>query len=167
MAPAVVFASSEQASPVQSMPWLARAVHDRRADRADERERQFGALDAAYSRCGGIASADEVLLRLRACGQAQPLSRLARWIVARQVASLEWHATTWLPRFQFDETMSLRPEVEAVTRELGNVLDEWELVRWFVAPSAWLAGMTPHDALRECPADVHQAARVDRFVALG
>ncbi|HEX6704129.1 MAG TPA: hypothetical protein VF169_05160 [Albitalea sp.] len=127
----------------------------------------FDAMEAAYWRSGGIVSGDELALMLRCCSE-QPLSRLARWIVAREVVSFDRHGTTWLPLFQFERaSMSLRPEVAAIVEELVDVFDDGELAAWFVVPNAWLHGGTPIDALAECPSDVREAARADRFIARG
>jgi hypothetical protein len=124
-------------------------------------------MEAAYRRCGGIASGDELAVMLRRWSE-QPLSRLGRWIVAREVVSFDCHGTTWLPLFQFEQvSMSLRPEVTVVIEELSDVFDDWELADWFVVPNAWLDGMTPVDALAACPSSLREAARADRFIARG
>ena len=131
------------------------------------RARQFAAMRTATRRHGGIAHSDVVLLLLR--GHApQPLSRLARWIVAREVVSFEWESTTWLPLFQFDlRDMSVRPDVAAVTCELRDVFDDWELMGWFTSPNGWLGYELPVDLRAVQPAAVLEAARADRFVARG
>jgi hypothetical protein len=124
-------------------------------------------MEAAYRACGGIASGEQVALLLRRCHE-QPLSRLARWIVAREVVSFDGAGMTWLPLFQFEPaSMSVRPEVAAVIRELAQVFDDGELAAWFVRPSDWLRGAAPVDALAVCPSAVRDAARADRFVVRG
>ena len=129
---------------------------------------QFVSLEAACRRSGGIVSADEVVLMLRNCGSNQPLSKLARWIVARDVMSFEWRATTWLPLFQFERgDMSLRPGVSAVVCELSDVFDVWELMAWFTSPNTWLCDMAPADLVAIRPAAVLEAARADRFISRG
>jgi hypothetical protein len=154
-------------APVAHRAVGARTAPTRKLDVPGERVRQFVALDAAYRAHGGIVSADEVMLLLRRRGCEQPFSRLARWILARNVVSLEWQGATWLPLFQFDASVCVRPEAQAATLELADVLDEWELLTWFVAPSVWLDGSTPIEALAGRAQDVHAAARVDRFLARG
>jgi hypothetical protein len=127
----------------------------------------FKILESSYRRSGGIAHGEDVVRMLRQCC-AQPLSRLARWIVCRDVVSFEHHGATWLPLFQFEQaSMSLRPEVASVIGELVDVFDDWELAEWFTLPNAWLRGVRPVDALAVYPSAVGQAARADRFVARG
>jgi hypothetical protein len=104
---------------------------------------------------------------LRQCSD-QPLSRLARWIVARDVVSFKCEGTTWLPLFQFDEAaLSVLPAVTAVIQELADVFDDWELAAWFALPNNWLRGRAPVDALAGYPSEVREAARADRFIARG
>lgn len=129
--------------------------------------RHFATMEAAYRRSGGIASDGDVALMLRPCSD-QPLSRLARWIAARDVVSFEFRATTWLPLFQFDGAApSVLPPVTAVIRELTDVFDDWELAAWFALPNAWLRGRTPVEVLAGHPSAVREAARADRFIARG
>ena len=129
--------------------------------------RNFGTMEAAYRRSGGIASDGDVVLMLRQCSD-QPLSRLARWIVARDVVSFNCHGTTWLPLFQFDgAALSVLPTVTAVIQELADVFDDWELAAWFALPNTWLQGRTPVDALIGRPSAVREAARADPFIARG
>jgi len=124
-------------------------------------------MEAAYRRSGGIASGDDVALMLRQCSN-QPLSRLARWVAAREVVSFQWLGAIWLPLFQFDWTAtSVRPDVTSVIGELAEVFDDWELAAWFALPNTWLRGRTPVDALATCPSAVREAARADRFIARG
>jgi hypothetical protein len=130
--------------------------------------REFVAIESACRRWGGLASAEEVLTTLRQRTVDQPLSRLARWIVRRDLISLQWGATTWLPLFQFDtKAMSPSADVVPVTGELVNVFDDWELIGWYISPNTWLGGLTPIAAVKALPARVHQAARADRFIARG
>jgi hypothetical protein len=116
---------------------------------------------------GGAMLADEVVERLRP-HRNQALSSLARWITGREVLSVDVHHELWLPLFQFDlGDGSIRPEASQVFTTLTPAFDAWELASWFVEPNAWLNGDTP---LRKLPLDarsVLQAARTDRFVALG
>jgi hypothetical protein len=124
-------------------------------------------MEAAYRARGGIASGEQVALMLRRCHE-QPLSRLARWIVAREVVSFEGAGITWLPLFQFERvSMSVRPEVAAVIGELADVFEDRELAAWFTLPNDWLRGAVPADALAVCPSAVRDAARADRFIVRG
>lgn len=130
-------------------------------------DRQFLAMNRAYARSGGMASGDEIARRMRRRTE-QPLSTVARWIVERRIVSLEWQSQTLIPLFQFDLCeMTLRSEVSQVISELKHVFDSWELAVWFAEPNVWLDGASPVDAIQLMPIDVLQAARADRFVALG
>lgn len=116
---------------------------------------------------GGVAHANDVIYRLRRrCNQ--PMSRLARWIAEREIISLDFHGEVWLPLFQFDlESGSIRPEADQVIATLTPAFDGWELVSWFVEPNTWLDGEVPVHLILRDAASVLQAARADRFVALG
>ena len=130
-------------------------------------DRYLGTMDAGYRRSGGIASCDDIAIMLRPCWD-QPLSRLAGWLVSREVVNFRRERTIWLPLFQFERAaMTLRPEVTAAIRELSEVFDDVELAAWFALPNTWLRGSTPVDALTAEPLKVHQAARADGFLARG
>lgn len=130
-------------------------------------ERQYREMQLAFHASGGLAGSDE-LTRLLGKHTDQPVSRLARWIVAREVVSLDWQSCTMLPLFQFElPTMTLRPEVTPVLDELAPVLTEWELALWFARPNGWLGGAAPVDAVIAAPGAVLDAARADRFLARG
>jgi len=168
MPPAATFLAFYSRSP---LAWRGKPAVRIAADDAEVSPRfcgrNFGAMEAAYRRSGGIASDGDVVLMLRQCSD-QPLSRLARWIAARDVVSFECRATTWLPLFQFDGAApSVLPHVTAVIRELTDVFDDWELAAWFALPNAWLRGRTPVELLAGHPSAVREAARADRFIARG
>lgn len=130
-------------------------------------DKQFGEIEAGYRRSGGIASDANVVSMLRQCSD-QPLSRLARWIVAREVLNFECRGTIWLPLFQFEAgTPSVLPAVTAVIRELADVFDDEELATWFAFPNTWLQGKAPVDTVESYPFAVRDAARADRFIARG
>jgi len=130
-------------------------------------DRQFALLQQACAPHGGLAGGDEVARRLRRHA-AQPLSMLARWIVGREVISLVWRGQTWLPLFQFDlATMTPHEPVRAALRELADAFDDWDAALWWATPNAWLHGDAPVDAITRDPQAVLQAARADRYVALG
>jgi hypothetical protein len=116
---------------------------------------------------GGLVSTGEVVERLRGHWN-QPVSRLARWIIAREVLCLEAHDKLWLPLFQFDFAAGLvRPEARYVFSTLAPAFDSGEMVRWFVEPNSGLADESPVRVFMHDPQAVLQAARVDRFVAMG
>ena len=130
-------------------------------------ESQRSATVQAHQRAGGMMCSDDVLRLLRQRSQ-QPISVLARWIVAQEVVCVEWQSQWLLPRWQFDfADMSIRPEVARVLVELAGTFDNWELAHWFVAPSVWLDGGKPLESLAIDPLAVLAAARADRFIARG
>lgn len=128
----------------------------------------FDARMGADARSGRLLAADDVVTRMRDRGCEQPLSRLARWIVGRDVVSVEWHGHTWLPLFQFEPArMSLRAGVSAVVHELAGAFDEREIMEWFTTPNSCLRDMAPSDLVSIRPVLVLNAARLDRFIACG
>jgi hypothetical protein len=121
----------------------------------------------AYGQCCGVATADELAGLLRVYAN-QPISVLARWIVARRVVSFVWQSETWIPLFQFDlADMSLRQGALQVIRELVEAFDDWELATWFASPNPWLQDAAPLEIILDDPSAVLDAARADRFVAMG
>ncbi len=115
---------------------------------------------------GGLGRGDEVAERFVQCGGE--LSLLARWIVERRVLSVEWRSELWLPWFQFQtQTMALKPVVQRVRDELGQAFDAWQLAHWFAEPNCWLSDRAPMALIDSEPEEVVNAARADRFVALG
>lgn len=128
---------------------------------------RFALMHLAYGRAGGLRAGDDLAGLWRGkC--AQPVSRLARWIVEGSVVSFSHGGATWVPLFQFDPTgLVVRPAVRAALHELAGVFEDWELAWWFVAANDWLAGQSPLDLLDIEPAAVCGAARADRYIARG
>jgi hypothetical protein len=122
---------------------------------------------AVFSEHGGVAHADEVVGCLRPhCNQ--PMSMLARWIANRDVMSIEVYGEHWLPLFQLDLGVgSIRPEALQVFTTLSPAFDAGEMVSWFVEPNVWLNGVAPVSRWSQDVRSVLQAARTDRYVALG
>ena len=128
---------------------------------------RIGAMAQAYRSSGGMVAADELARLLRGRVE-QPLSTVARWIVAREVVSFEWRSQTLLPLFQFDlHAARLRAPVAVVVRELAVVFDDWDLARWFSEPNAWLGDGVPAKLVDAHAGAVLAAARADRFIARG
>ena len=124
-------------------------------------------LRDAFSDIGGVVNGDALASLWRGCTE-QPISLLARWIVQREVISFSWHSQTLLPLFQFDlETLQVRPGVPQVIAELREAFDDLELADWFTRPNSWLQGSTPARRFESDLRAVLQAARADRYVALG
>lgn len=145
--------------PVSAAPGL-------RAWQEQVEEERFVAIAAVFGRNGGMATAEDAnrmaLLRSR-----RP-SALAQQMSMRESIWLTGHGRIWLPLFQFDpHTMSIRPEVLAVTAELRHVFDEWDIASWFVEPNSWLGSRAPVAVIDEDPGEVLEIARADRFIAAG
>jgi hypothetical protein len=125
------------------------------------------ALAQAYETRGGLLAAD-LLSGLMRGGTAQPISQLARWIVGRHIVTLPTRDETLVPLFQFQPGFaSLQPGLAPVLAELAEVFDDFELATWFATPNSSLGGAAPADVLARDPRAVHEAARIDRFVATG
>jgi uncharacterized protein (DUF2384 family) len=63
--------------------------------------------------------------------------------------------------------MSRRASVTRIIDELKDVFDNWDLALWFSTPNAWLDHLAPVDLIAIDGQSVHEAARADRFIALG
>ena len=115
----------------------------------------------------GVAHADEVVERLRKrC--SQPMSRLARWIAGREVLIVKSRGEVWLPLFQLDlDIGTIRTEATQALATLTPAFDAWEIATWFVEPNSWLGGDAPICVFFHDARSVLQAARADRFVAVG
>lgn len=80
---------------------------------------------------GGLATADEVAMFLSE-QLDQPISRVAHWIVRREVILLKDAGQWFLPLFQFDlQAGGIRAEVAAALDELRPLLDDHEIASWF------------------------------------
>ena len=127
-------------------------------------QRRFDAMRAAFRRHGGLMPADQICALLREHWD-QPLSRLARWIVQREVVSVSWQSQVWLPLFQFERpSLDVMPAAARIVHDLRSIYDDWGLAEWFVAPHDLLAGRAPATDLFHNPCAVFEAARRDRFV---
>lgn len=127
----------------------------------------FFSLQIAYLPSGGLAHGDELAQRLHVDG-AGGYARLARWIVGRQAFSFSWHSHFWLPMFQFDASdMTPCPSLRPVLSELADVMDGWALATWFTKPNDTLQGNSPMAMWPDHGPEVHQAARLQRFVITG
>jgi hypothetical protein len=129
--------------------------------------RQIETMRLAFRDHGGILSGDTLVERLRpAC--AQPISKLAKWIVARSVLCLAWQGSNLVPMFQFQPCdLSIRTSFTRAFDELKDTFDNWEIGLWFATPNLWLDDRAPVDCLDESWIDVVQAARADRFIVRG
>lgn len=130
-------------------------------------DEQSAFLQSAFQRSGGLASSDHMALFLRShCDQ--PVSMLARWIVRRQLVGFVWRSQTLIPMFQVDlQHCSVRAGIPETIAELTDAFDDVETITWFATPNSWLSGAAPADLVASDMQAVLQAARADRFVALG
>jgi UDP-2,3-diacylglucosamine pyrophosphatase LpxH len=121
----------------------------------------------AYGMAGGVAHGDELATLLRS-HTAQATSLVAHWIADNTAVSWQ-DASGWtLPLFQIDlPRATLRQGMAQVMHELRGLLDDDEVVAWFVRPNGWLGGQLPALALATQAAAVVNAARADRYVASG
>lgn len=127
----------------------------------------FVALLSAYRATGGTVRADDLSRHVRS-EEPGHLTNLARKLVSGVILSFAWRQTLWVPLFQFEAGSStVRPSVARVMDELHGAFDGWEIAVWFVQPNSWLQAQRPLDLLGKQDAEVLQAARVDRFVAIG
>lgn len=154
------------AASVPLHPLVVGGVAPRQGTEAD-RDRQFVAMLRSFRETGGLARGDEVaeLLAHRGTGD---VSRLARWIVSRDVIGFDWRGELWVPLFQFElGGMTLRTGVAQVTQELAPEFDPWALAVWFSTPNAWLSDRSPAEAVGDDVVAVTEAARADRFALAG
>ncbi|MDB5955241.1 MAG: hypothetical protein JWP60_1849 [Ramlibacter sp.] len=134
-----------------------RAVHPRGIH-------QHLAMIQTYQRQGGLVSWDEAAMLLGR-HRDQPISVLARWIVARDVLSFVWQTETLVPLFQFRiADMTLRGGAREVMAELAGAFDDLDLAAWFASPNCWLDNVAPVVVIETNQPAVLQAARADRYL---
>lgn len=117
----------------------------------------------AYRHTGGLAHAREVFMMFK-IRHGSDSTRLARWIVKRNVMSFDWQSKIWVPLFQFNlTTMTLHPELHPIFAALNPVFEAWEMAYWFTQPNRWLADCTPVDTFSVDAKAVLGAACANRF----
>ena len=131
-------------------------------------ERLFIALCDAYSDWGSIAWGEDLSRLMEDFSPELSGTKLACLLAADEIFHLQWRGSVWIPMAQFHlDDLSIDLGVQSVRRELGDHLDGWEMASWFVCGNDLLEGRRPLDVLaRELP-NVLQAARADRFAAVG
>jgi hypothetical protein len=150
-------------------PFLPGSINDGRSTVSPSVHLRSGVpgLPEAFRRSGGVVSTDALTMMLRRRSD-QPISLLARWLVNRDVISFKSSGQTLLPTFQFDWlTGSVRPGVLGALAELRGAFDDDEIAAWFAQPNSSLFGDSPVNLIDQDPAAVLEAARIDRFVAMG
>jgi hypothetical protein len=130
-------------------------------------DHNFIMLHAAFRPSGGLLRGEDVAATMDERQRGDFVS-LARLIVSRQIFSLQWNDTFWVPMLQFNPAdLSLCHGPQQVMAELGSVFDGWTLATWYATPNSWLQGRKPLNLLDTHLDAVVQAARADRFVANG
>jgi hypothetical protein len=127
----------------------------------------FAALLAAFRATGGTARGDDVARLLEDHGIGDFIG-LARLIAGGEVFGFEWRKTMWIPMFQFElRDLSVKPEAQRVLKALGDGFEGWTCAAWFARPNSWLNLRAPVDLVATHLEEVLEAARADRFIALG
>ena len=128
---------------------------------------EFAMMESAYARHGGMLCCDEAVRCMRDHWD-QPISVLAKWIVARAMVTIDWRYDVFVPMFQIDTRLRcLRPGCREIIAELRDVMDDWDIARWFASGNPWLGGLPPVDILAASWREAFHAARVARFIARG
>ena len=127
----------------------------------------FAALAVAYKSSGGIFRAED-LVRLATLGNGQGRAELIDQITSGSVLSFQWRQSYWVPIFQFESGSAVQKNcAREVIRELADTFNDWEKVVWFIQPNAWLGGGQPLVLMEHQLPEVVDAARADKFVAVG
>lgn len=122
---------------------------------------EFQAVSDAYRPTGGILCSHELARGLEQ-GCAAYLMSLEKLMAARIVFGFDWRGTCWIPMFQFDRNLSIRPASRLALAELAALLDGWALAVWFVRPHVWLNNLRPVDVIESDPDAVMRTARTQR-----
>lgn len=139
------------------------------------RHEHWCATARAFASTGGLVDGDELaeMLQKRYEGGAgqpavQPVSLVARWIVTQSVVTIDGPWGRMLPLFQFDlARASVHEAMRPLLSELRGAFEDTELAMWFVTGNDWLAGACPAQVMHTDLNAVRQAARSDRFLAVG
>ena len=110
---------------------------------------------------------DELALMLQQLKMGDVAS-LGRAMATGEICSFHWRSAFWIPMFQFDlHNLTFKHGLRKIMREFNGVFDGWMLTAWFAQPNFWLGGQKPVDLLASNLPAVHEAARADRYVAVG
>ncbi|MDM0001070.1 DUF2384 domain-containing protein [Variovorax sp. J22P240] len=138
-------------------------------DRVQESQRDvaFIALLDAYRATGGLLRWHD-LAQLQSGRGTGDHASLSRSIASGEILCFEWNQSVWVPAFQLDRRgLGARTETRRVLAELSGVFDGWSATQWFVAPNAWLGDRIPLERMDTHLDAVLDAARADRFAAMG
>ena len=96
------------------------------------------------------------------------MSRLARWIVSREILTIVRYAVVFVPMFQLNRhLMELRRPCREAVLELSGARVDADVAMWFAAPNSSLSGAMPVQTLEHGPQRVVEAARAGRFIRCG
>ena len=127
----------------------------------------FTSLLAAFRATGGTARGDDVARLLEDHGHGDFIA-LAKLIASGEVFGFDWRGELWIPMFQFElRDLSVNPATQQVLAALGCGFDGWSSAAWFARPNSCLNFQAPVDLLATRLPDVLDAARTDRFIAVG
>ena len=125
------------------------------------------ALLSAFHATGGVVRGDELASMLEHL-KIGDLASLGKAMASGEICSFQWRSAFWIPMFQFDlDKLTLQRGPRSVVQELTGVFDGWMLSAWFAQPNSWLGSRKPVDCLASNLPSVLEAARADRYVAVG
>lgn len=125
------------------------------------------AVLSAFHASGAVVRGDELAMMLKDLKMGD-LASLGRAMSSREICSFQWRSAFWIPMFQFDlDSLAFKPGPRKIIQELSGVFDEWMLTAWFAQPNSGLKGCKPVDLLNSNLPAVFEAARADRYVAVG
>jgi hypothetical protein len=140
-------------------------VAARRFDTA--RAAEYRQMQRGFQATGGLTDS-QGLMRWGWRESEQPISRLARGIVDRELVHVEWQGCLWLPLFQFQlPLLAVRPAVRDAMAELRGDFDDWDLALGFATPHALLGGRSPAADALDGHRELVHVARADRFLLRG
>jgi len=126
---------------------------------------QLAHLFDTYRLGEGIVDREELLRRMTIA--ARHMAPRGDLLDAGPSVSFFWRGVQWWPLFQFDGNMKVRLEVVRVVQELTDIVSDWEIASWFLTPNTWLDDLMPISRVFKDSKAVLQAARADRFIAVG
>lgn len=151
---------------LRAVPRPMRAAPSPSCYRAQDADAAFIALLGAYRARGGMAR-QRCHLDAADSPQSPAATTLGSLIDEGAVFAFRWHDALWIPLFQLASGGGAAAAPQRAVAELGIEFDAWALAHWFVRPNSCLNDDLPVDCLRTRLPEVLQAAREDRFVAIG
>jgi hypothetical protein len=78
--------------------------------------------------------------------------------VGNRLLGVDWRGATIYPSWTLMDSNDINSDFELATRELGQLMSNWELLGWFMSPNGYLDGVRPVDATS---GQVSMAVRVE------